>query len=380
MAALLTPLTITVNTTTATYNALGRMAEKYVGGVYTQFVYRPSGDKLAVYRSSLAQGLIPLPGGSTAIYNATGLNFIRHKDWLGSSRLATTWAHAVYSKEAYAPFGETYNEAGTADRSFTGRDQNVATGSGESGEYDFLFRKYDPSAGRWLSPDPAGWNVVNQADPQSLDRYAYVENQPVNWVDPYGLSPPCGIYYPVCSEDDGPQVSPWGEVSWSNDFYNVDSGGSIPQFDCYNAWPGPGNDTGTNSNSGGGGIHCLTGAGPLQLGQSRCVETPEAKQQRCHNAAVAAAAQIPLGLPDWWDVADGVVAGGVAIGITLAGEPEDGPVGPVAGRAAFGAVKGFLGGASIKVAYRGLLKGLVFGLTLQGCTQEGQPMVIGSAG
>ena len=144
-----------MNTTTATYDALGRMAEKYVGGTYTQFVYLPSGDKLAVYRSGLAQGIIPLPGGSSAVYNASGLSYIRHKDWLGSSRLATTWAHAVYSKEAYAPFGETYNEAGTPDRSFTGQDQNVATGPGGTGAYDFLFRKYDPSAGRWLSPDPA---------------------------------------------------------------------------------------------------------------------------------------------------------------------------------------------------------------------------------
>ena len=86
------------------------------------------------------KGTIPLPGGGTAVYNSTGLSFIRHKDRLGSSRLATTWAHAVYSKESYAPFGETYNEAGTADRSFTGQDQNVQGGSGGTGVYDFLFR------------------------------------------------------------------------------------------------------------------------------------------------------------------------------------------------------------------------------------------------
>lgn len=209
---------VTVNTTTATYDALNRMVEKYVGGVYTQFVYRPSGGKLAVYRSTLAQGLIPLPGGSTAIYNASGLNYIRHKDWLGSSRLATTWAHAVYSKEAYAPFGETYNEAGTADRSFTGQDQNVATGSGGSGEYDFLFRKYDPSAGRWLSPDPSGWSAVSLHDPQSLNRYAYVDNSPTNFTDPKGLDKiPCPGDLPSVNDegllvvngcDDGPHETP----------------------------------------------------------------------------------------------------------------------------------------------------------------------------
>ena len=166
---------------------MGRMVEKGSGGTYSQFVFRPSGDMLAVYSGGLTKGTIPLPGGSTAIYNATGLNYIRHTDWLGSSRFATTWAHAVYSKEAYAPFGETYNEAGTPDRSFTGQDQDVATGNLGNGVYDFLFRKYDPSAGRWLSPDPAGWGAVDATDPQSLDRYAYVENQPMSLVDPNGL-------------------------------------------------------------------------------------------------------------------------------------------------------------------------------------------------
>jgi RHS repeat-associated protein len=179
---------ITVGSTSATYDALGRMVEKAVGSTYTQFVYRPIGTELAVYSGSLVKGTIPLPGGSTAIYNASGVNYIRHKDWLGSSRLATTWAHAVYSKEAYAPFGETYNEAGTADRSFTGQDQNVVTGSGGTGVYDYLFRKYDPSAGRWLSPDPSGWNAVSQSAPQSLNRYAYVENNPMSATDPDGLS------------------------------------------------------------------------------------------------------------------------------------------------------------------------------------------------
>jgi hypothetical protein len=57
--------------------------------------------------------------------------YIRHLDWLGSARLATTWAHTVQSKVAYAPFGETYNEAGASsnDRSFTGQEQDTVTGN-----------------------------------------------------------------------------------------------------------------------------------------------------------------------------------------------------------------------------------------------------------
>lgn len=114
--------------------------------------------------------------------NAAGLSYIRHKDWLGSSRLATTWAHQVYAKEAYAPFGETYHEAGTADRSFTGQDQDTS-----SGVFDYIFRKQDPTSGRWLSPDPVGWDSATLEFPQTLNRYAYVVNNPMSLTDPNGL-------------------------------------------------------------------------------------------------------------------------------------------------------------------------------------------------
>ncbi|MFZ0302205.1 MAG: RHS repeat-associated core domain-containing protein [Terracidiphilus sp.] len=166
-----------------------RMVEIGSGSPYTQFVYSPAGTLLAVYNdtSGLVKGTVPLPGGETAVYNASGLNFIRHTDWLGSSRLATTWTHGVYAKEAYAPFGETYDEAGTADRSFTGQDQDVVTGSGGTGVYDFLFRKHDPSAGRWMIPDPYGWGAVDLTNPQSFNRYAYVMNNPTTFIDSFGL-------------------------------------------------------------------------------------------------------------------------------------------------------------------------------------------------
>jgi RHS repeat-associated protein len=185
---------VTINGTTATYDAFGRMVETGSGSTWQQYVFRPSGAQLGVYSGALTKGTIPLPGGATAVYNSSGLNYIRHKDWLGSSRLGTNWNHTVYSKVAYAPFGETESAgaAGTPDRSFTGQDQDVVTGSGGTGVYDFLFRKYDPSAGRWLSPDPSGWGAVDQTTPQSLNRYAYVRNNPLSLVDPEGLYPiPC---------------------------------------------------------------------------------------------------------------------------------------------------------------------------------------------
>jgi RHS repeat-associated protein len=86
---------------------------------------------------------------------------------------------------AYAPFGESYAETGTTDRSFTGQNQDTV-----SGLDDFMFREYSASQqGRWISPDPAGLDAVNLSDPQSLNRYSYAYNRPCGLVDIAGLSP-----------------------------------------------------------------------------------------------------------------------------------------------------------------------------------------------
>jgi len=48
------------------------------------------------------------------------------------------------------------------------------------------FRKNENRAGRWTSPDPYNGSM-KIGDPQSFNRYSYVENQPTNFVDPSGL-------------------------------------------------------------------------------------------------------------------------------------------------------------------------------------------------
>jgi RHS repeat-associated protein len=65
-----------------------------------------------------------------------------------------------------------------------------------SGRMTPTFRHYDPTSGRWLSPDPAGSAAVDLTNPQSLNRYAYVGNNPTTLTDPSGLCPNCP---PPCS-------------------------------------------------------------------------------------------------------------------------------------------------------------------------------------
>ncbi len=151
-----------------------------------QILYIASGSKLALMNGqSVLKAFVPLPADATAVYVGSTLSYFRHPDLLGSSRFASTPGRTMSYSGAYAPFGEAYAEAGTADRSFTGQNQDTIQGS-TTGLYDFLFREY-AQYGRWVSPDPAGMAAVNPANPQSWNRYAYVLNNPTGLVDPLGL-------------------------------------------------------------------------------------------------------------------------------------------------------------------------------------------------
>jgi hypothetical protein len=73
-------------------------------------------------------------------------------------------------------------------------------------------RKYDPGNGRFSTPDPLGLGAVKMGDPGTWNRFAYVQGDPVNYVDPTGLiainvSP--GICIPVLI--DGIQVGCAGD-------------------------------------------------------------------------------------------------------------------------------------------------------------------------
>jgi RHS repeat-associated protein len=178
---------VTIDGIGATYDALGRMVELNRSGVYGEIVYAPSGSKLALMNGqSLSKAFVPLTGGATAVYSSSGLAYYRHSDWLGSSRLATTPTQTMYSDVAYAPYGETYAQSGTADFSFTGMNQDVDQSSNPAVLYDFPAREFGIQ-GRWPSPDPLGIGAADPSNPQSWNRYAYVGNNPLAATDPTGL-------------------------------------------------------------------------------------------------------------------------------------------------------------------------------------------------
>ncbi len=172
---------LTVNGVGITYDALGRMVEQNRSGAYTQFLYSPTGFEMEIMNGqSYQESFVPLPGGAEVVYRPS-TTYIRHADWLGSSRFASTTSRTVYYDGAYAPFGSPYAQSGTTDVSFTGMNQDTA-----ANVYDFPAREYG-TQGRWPSPDPAGMAAVDPTNPQSWNRYAYVLNNPMAYIDPLGL-------------------------------------------------------------------------------------------------------------------------------------------------------------------------------------------------
>ncbi len=116
------------------FDAFNRAVDIQTGSSsYTQIVYAPDGYKFALMNGTTGKKFMaPLAGGLQAVYTAgtpAAAAYWRHSDWLGSSRLASTASRTVSYDGAYAPYGQAYAEAGTADRSFTGQTQDVIAGT-----------------------------------------------------------------------------------------------------------------------------------------------------------------------------------------------------------------------------------------------------------
>jgi RHS repeat-associated protein len=166
-------------TVVSVYDAGGQRVATEVGGSLTNvLVYDAGGKLLAEYGAAVAIG-------------GTQYLFADHQ---GSPRAITNSSGAVVSRHDYAPFGEDiaanigmrsgtqgYSQPDSVRQKYAGMESDDATGMDHT-----LWRQYDDRSGRWTSPDPYGGSM-SPGSPQSFNRYAYVNNDPVNKVDPTGL-------------------------------------------------------------------------------------------------------------------------------------------------------------------------------------------------
>ena len=159
------------------YNGLGDRVSQTVGITTTN------------YTLDLAVGLTQVlddgtytylyGNGRIAQHDAAGLQYF-HGDALGSVRLLTDANGDVTLSKSFQPYGEVLNTTG-----------NGASSYGFTGEWTDSYNKliylrssyYAPDTGRFLTKDLWQGNYFR---PLSLNKWNYVEGNPINLLDPSG--------------------------------------------------------------------------------------------------------------------------------------------------------------------------------------------------
>jgi RHS repeat-associated protein len=101
-----------------------------------------------------------------------------HADHLASVLLVTGSSGIPLQRVVYRPYGEVSSPTPPPRFAFTSQRYESAVDL-----YDYGARWYDPFLGRFLQPDPV---VPEPLNPQSLNRYSYVRNNPQSRIDPTG--------------------------------------------------------------------------------------------------------------------------------------------------------------------------------------------------
>lgn len=114
--------------------------------------------------------------------------FWYHTDPLSSTNLITNTQGAATDEDSYYPFGASRTTQRTAGLSsgsnryhFDGKESDQ-----ESGLYYFGTRYYSSAFGRYVSADQKETYARQLANPQSLNSYAFVLNNPLSFLDPDG--------------------------------------------------------------------------------------------------------------------------------------------------------------------------------------------------
>jgi RHS repeat-associated protein len=144
------------------------------------------------YQGGWQRGYVYAGQGLLAVQQG-GVFFV-HEDPVTKSKRVTDMAGALISAVETDPWGaDTSASSASAfqPRKFTSYERD-ANGSDEA-----MFRRYNRWHSRFDQPDPYDGSY-DLTDPQSLNRYAYVRNDPINFVDPAGLDgiPPVHLSIP----------------------------------------------------------------------------------------------------------------------------------------------------------------------------------------
>ena len=161
------------------YDALGNRVATKINNIWQYVIYDAFGKLVAEYGAA-SEGL-------------GGVKYIQ-QDWQGSVRAVTNNNGFVVARTDHQAFGgeivigvglrsieQGYSVDKVAKQGYGSTENDVTTNQQHTG-----FRKLETQAGRWTSPDPYNGSS-DVGTPQSWNKFAYVENDPVNLIDPSGL-------------------------------------------------------------------------------------------------------------------------------------------------------------------------------------------------
>jgi RHS repeat-associated protein len=145
-----------------------------------------------------------------------------HEDPLLKSKRVTNSSGSVVSTVELDPWGGNTNRSSNdafQPHKFNNYERDINQSD------DAMFRRYNRWWSRFDQPDPydGSYDLTN---PQSFNRYAYAQNDPVNNIDPLGLDPEDGGGVgSIAALAIGPSYGP--VTAYADSFNGVDGGGDV---------------------------------------------------------------------------------------------------------------------------------------------------------
>jgi RHS repeat-associated protein len=176
------------------YDGNGLRAKKIENGVVTLYLSSSvlGGQIVSEMNGggAVQRGYVYLGSQLVAVQQSNAVSWV-HQDPVVKSKRVTNGSEAVVSTVELDPWGGNTNRNNNDNL----QPQKFATYTRDGHAVDdAMFRRYNRWFSRFDQPDPYGGSY-NLGDPQSFNRYGFVENDPVNAVDPTGLEP--------CKDEEG---------------------------------------------------------------------------------------------------------------------------------------------------------------------------------
>lgn len=164
------------------YDGAGNRLEAARNGVVTRYIYDANGNLLAeADGTNTIQKYYIYGDGLLATVTSGGSYYCYHFDGTGHTVALTDATANVVNKYAYTPFGAIANQQETISQPFKYVGKYGVMTEPNSLNY-MRARYYDPNVGRFVSEDPTGFGGGD------VNLMAYVQNNPINRIDPKGLA------------------------------------------------------------------------------------------------------------------------------------------------------------------------------------------------